>query len=93
VMRGATAAVTRGIVSCQMTKMSRDDLTPQLEKQFADLTTVPATRKWLHLIDMYIGDGTNEHSVWLGSLDTGEGGDFSKVEVNKVLKKFFQTNF
>ena len=47
----------------------------------------------IYLIDLYIGNGTDIHNVWIGSLKhPGEGGEFSKTAVNAVLKKFYEEN-
>ena len=47
----------------------------------------------IYLIDLYIGNGTDIHNVWIGALKhPGEGGEFSKTAVNAILRKFYDEN-
>ena len=45
--------------------------------------------------DLFIAPGLvpNSGSVWIGKVDSGEGGEFKTKELAKVLQKFFDENF
>ena len=55
----------------------------------------PACPWHIQVGDLFIAPGRvpNSGSVWIGEVNSGEGGEFKTKELAEVLQKFFDENF
>jgi hypothetical protein len=55
----------------------------------------PACPWHIQVGDLFIAPGQvpNSGSVWIGEVNSGEGGEFKTKELAEVLQKFFDENF
>jgi hypothetical protein len=45
--------------------------------------------------DLFIAPGRvpNQGTVWIGDIESGQGGEFRTQDLHKVLRKFYDENF
>jgi hypothetical protein len=55
----------------------------------------PACPWHIQVGDLFIAPGRvpNSGSVWIGEVNSGEGGEFKTKDLAEVLQKFFDENF
>ena len=45
--------------------------------------------------DLFIAPGRvpNQGTIWIGDIESGQGGEFKTQDLHKVLRKFYDENF